>query len=146
MNKTVSDTNVSQGDGHAVDIIVANLLDSTPPQAFTKVIEIATREWFDKINGNSYWSAHVTVTDSPQALPLQYVFTFTYGYGDHSTHAVLDSLAKFGEIPSTRYQDLRDAGIMVISHKRTGCRKAELMHDKDTKGMHKLAPGVFASR
>jgi len=117
-----------------------------PVGAFTKVIEIAAREWFDKVNGNSYWSAHVTVTDSPQALGITYVFTFTYGYGDHSTHTVLDSLAKFGEIPSTRYQNLRDAGIMVISHKRTGCRKNELMHDKDTKGMTKVIPGVFASR
>jgi hypothetical protein len=117
-----------------------------PAQAFTKVVEIATREWFDKINGNSYWSAHATVTTTPQELGLTYVFTFTYGYGDHSTSAVLDTLAKLGEIPSTHYRDLKNSGIMVISHKRTGCRKAELMHDKDTKGMTKVLPGVFASR
>ena len=121
-------------------------LDINGPASFTKVIEIATREWFDKVNGNSYWSSHVTVTDSPQELGITYVFTFQYGYGDQSTHTVLDTLAKFGEIRSTHYRDLRHDGVMIISHKRTGCRKNELMHDKDTKGMTKVIPGVFASR
>jgi len=124
MNETVSDTTVSQ--------------------AFTKVIEIATREWFDKVNGNSYWSAHVFVNTSPDARDA-YVFTFQYGYDRHGESVVLDTLTKLGAIPSARHYDLKDAGVMVISHKRTGCRKSELMQDKDCKGMVKLMPAVWQS-
>jgi hypothetical protein len=110
----------------------------------SKVIEINVREWFDKVNGNSYWSAHVFITESTDKIPTGYVFTFQYGYGDHSRAVVLNELSKLGEISGNNYQTLRDSGVMVIHHKRDS-RKRELMFDKDINGMRKVAPSVYCS-
>jgi len=48
-----------------------------------KTIDITAKEWFDKVNGNSYFSAQVTInfnrkTEKTFYMPLQ------YGYGNHS--------------------------------------------------------------
>ena len=46
-----------------------------------KTLDIAAKEWFDRVNGNSYFSARVTVnfgtkTEKTFCVPMQ------YGYGD----------------------------------------------------------------
>lgn len=46
-----------------------------------QTIDIEAKEWFDKINGNSYYSARVVInygTESERTLFLP----FGYGYGD----------------------------------------------------------------
>lgn len=47
-----------------------------------KTIDITAKEWFDKINGNSYFSAQVTInfgmkTEKSFSIPFQ------YGYDSH---------------------------------------------------------------
>ena len=46
-----------------------------------RTIDIQAKEWFDKVNGNSYWSAEVTVN-----FGLNNTFSFDvgfqYGYGN----------------------------------------------------------------
>jgi hypothetical protein len=53
----------------------------------TKYIGI-TKEYFDKVNGNSYWACRVEHID----LDRTYVFPFQYGYGDQSEHDVKEAL------------------------------------------------------
>lgn len=46
-----------------------------------KTIDINAKEWFDKVNGNSYFSARITLnygTSVQQVIKLP----FQYGYGD----------------------------------------------------------------
>ena len=47
-----------------------------------KTIDIQAKEWFDKVNGNSYFAGSVTVD---YGMPTQQIFNmpFQYGYGDH---------------------------------------------------------------
>jgi len=50
-------------------------------------IDIIGKEWFDKINGNSYHSAQVTINnDAVLYVPL------TYGYDDHYLQSALKLL------------------------------------------------------
>lgn len=53
------------------------------------------REWFDRVNGNSYFSARVYV-DGVEALRIP----FQYGYGSAYEYAAADALADAGFIPS----------------------------------------------
>ena len=46
------------------------------------------KEWFDKVNGNSYWSARVEDIEND----ITYVFPWQYGYGDSSLHEVMKAL------------------------------------------------------
>lgn len=64
-----------------------------------KTIDIQAKEWFDSRNGNSYFSAQVTVNfglDNEKTLKLP----FQYGYGDHYVGMAKDELIKEGLIPS----------------------------------------------
>ena len=47
-----------------------------------------TKEYFDKRNGNSYWSCRVEDIENDR----MYVFPFQYGYGDHSEDVVKKAL------------------------------------------------------
>ena len=46
------------------------------------------KEWFDKVNGNSYWSARVENIEED----ITYVFPFQSGYGDQSLQEVMKAL------------------------------------------------------
>jgi len=46
------------------------------------------KEWFDKVNGNSYWSARVEDIEND----ITYVFPWQYGYGDQSLREVMRAL------------------------------------------------------
>ena len=47
-----------------------------------------TKEYFDKINGNSYWSCRVEDIERD----VMYVFPIQYGYGDQSEYEVKKAL------------------------------------------------------
>ena len=47
-----------------------------------KTIDLKAKEWFDKINANSYFSAQVTVNFGMPNEKTIYI-PFQYGYGDH---------------------------------------------------------------
>ncbi len=53
----------------------------------TKYIGI-TKEWLDKVNGNTYWSCRVEHIEEDRS----YFFPFQYGYGDQSEYVVKEAL------------------------------------------------------
>lgn len=59
-----------------------------------------TKEYFDKRNGNSYWSCRVEDIENDR----MYVFPFQYGYGDHSEDVVKKALNidDWGKKPNDR--------------------------------------------
>ena len=61
-------------------------------------IDIHAKEWFDRINGNSYFSARVSLNGVEVArLPFQ------YGYGDHFQHESFEELDRLGYLTLERY-------------------------------------------
>ena len=47
-----------------------------------KTIDVHAKEWFDKTNGNSYFSAVATINHAMKNEKTIYL-GFQYGYGDH---------------------------------------------------------------
>lgn len=55
---------------------------------------IEGREWFDKVNGNSYFSARIWVDGGQIAI-----LTFQYGYGDQYLYEAQKKLLELGYLP-----------------------------------------------
>ncbi len=60
----------------------------------TNKLTVTAREWFDKVNGNSYFAALVTYNDKQIKIPFQ------YGYGDQYLTATANQLQLDGILPN----------------------------------------------
>ena len=67
---------------------------------------IEAREWFDKVNGNSYFSARIWVDGSQIAI-----LPFQYGYGSQFEYEAQKKLLELGYIP----QKEKNAGLWSIA-------------------------------
>lgn len=67
---------------------------------------IEGREWFDKVNGNSYFSARIWVDGGQVAI-----LTFQYGYGDQYLHEAQRKLLELGYLP----QEEKNRGLWSIA-------------------------------
>ena len=90
-----------------------------------KTIDINAREWFDRANGNSYFSARVTI-DYGMESEQSFVLPFQYGYGDAYVYEALNELKQKGLLNDVSLNSIRDAGIIVRSNIQRGCLKREL--------------------
>lgn len=101
-------------------------------------INITGREWYDKINGNSYndFTIEFALKNGTQVQAIYGVMC--YGYGDYYMQRARCTLKLLGlfchEIP-------------FFNHKITGCKKRELLTVKDVekwgcKSLLKLAEGA----
>lgn len=91
---------------------------------------IHAREWFDKVNGNSYFSATIEVDGQPvHKLPFQ------YGYGDHYIDMANQWLADNDYIDNPRHENgsrdalwryCEDHNIALYTQKAENCLKREL--------------------
>jgi hypothetical protein len=88
-------------------------------------LDINAKEWFDKVNGNSYFSAEIVVNygmNDSQTIKLP----FQYGYGDHYQYMAIEELQKQGLTDKKYLHDLRDDGIIVRTNMQRNCRKKDL--------------------
>jgi hypothetical protein len=99
-------------------------------KAKIKTIDIQAREWFDKVNGNSYFSATVTINYGMPSV-RSYNMPFQYGYGDHYVDQAKKELIKQKEIKVAdemtalwRYCD--EKKIILRTSKRENCKKRDL--------------------
>lgn len=91
-----------------------------------QTLDINAKEWFDKVNGNSYFSAEIVLNyGQPNAQTI--VLPFQYGYGDAYIYTALQELQKAGYITATNTADLRDSGIILRTNKQKNCKKRELV-------------------
>lgn len=89
-------------------------------------IDINAKEWFDKVNGNSYFAGSVTLNfGQPDAITLN--MPFQYGYGDSYQYAAMSMLKEKGYTDARYMQDLREQNIIVRYNIQRGCKKRELM-------------------
>jgi hypothetical protein len=86
---------------------------------------IEGREWFDKVNGNSYFSARIWVDGGQVAI-----LPFQYGYGDQFIYEAQKKLLELGYLP----QEGKNAGLWTIAEEqgfdyysaKTSTKKAEM--------------------
>lgn len=99
-----------------------------------KTIDINAKEWFDKVNGNSYFSASICLN---YGMPdsIQIYLPFQYGYGSHYVDMAGRELDKLGHInlikhnngstePLWRYCDSHN--IILRKNKVENCKKRDL--------------------
>lgn len=95
-----------------------------------KTIDITALEWFDKVNGNSYFAGTVTVNYGlPDAKELK--MPFRYGYGDHYKDMGFELLRKQGIVtdaePMERLWKYCDRMKIILRYnKHENCKKREL--------------------
>lgn len=97
-----------------------------------RTIDIDAKEWFDRINGNSYFSAVVTVNFGMKNAK-SYSLPFQYGYGEQYIQAAKEELGKQGLINLSDWekhmllwQYCNDSNIILRTHKQENCLKREL--------------------
>lgn len=91
-------------------------------------IDINAKEWFDKINGNSYFSGTIILDYGTDKEEI-FLMPFQYGYGSQYEHEAKAILTQFNKI-SPDYETLKSyckrEGIILKSNIWTGCKKREL--------------------
>lgn len=95
-----------------------------------KTIHVHAKEWFDKVNGNSYFSAVITLnfglkTETELEIPFQ------YGYGDHYRHVAFQKCADKGYFKDVRrgesyWRYYERKNIKSFHNKQENCKKREL--------------------
>ena len=90
-----------------------------------KTVDVSAREWNDKINGNSYFSA-VVVLNFQQANQETIKVPFQYGYGDYYQQAAAEAIAK--RFPRTKWSKkeeplwrLREKSKTIRTNKEPNC-------------------------
>jgi hypothetical protein len=95
-----------------------------------KTIDVNALEWFDKVNGNSYFAGFVTINYKMKD-EKNFVMPFEYGYGDFYQQRALDILIKNGFVKGD-YHSLsrfcRDNDIILRSDKVRTPRKKDLKY------------------
>jgi hypothetical protein len=90
-----------------------------------KTLDVAAMEWFDRVNGNSYFSVRVTINFGQPTEEKLYV-PFQYGYGEQYEFVALDAVVKSGHLKTDTTQlsrACRELGITLRSYKTAGLKK-----------------------
>lgn len=97
-------------------------------------IDINAKEWFDKVNGNSYFAGTVTANYGMEDSQT-FKMPFQYGYGDSYEDEAATVLDNAGVITLTKhangsreplYTYCKNNNIIVRRSKQKNCKKAEL--------------------
>ena len=72
---------------------------NTKTQTQVKTIDLTAKEWWDKVNGNSYFSAQATINFGMPDEKTVYI-PFQYGYGDHYHTVAAHQLQTDGILPN----------------------------------------------
>ena len=62
-----------------------------------KTINIQAKEWFDKVNGNSYFAGTVTLDEGLKSKEV-FLMPVKYGYGNQYKHEATSILTEFNKI------------------------------------------------
>ena len=90
-----------------------------------KTIDIQAKEWFDKVNGNSYFAGTVTINFGMKT-EKEFIMPFQYGYGGQFEQEAKDILLKAGLITVKSMYELKEQGIIIRSNIEKNRKKAEL--------------------
>jgi len=91
-----------------------------------KTIDVQAKQWFDKVNGNSYFAGVVTVNYGMKSERV-IVMPFQYGYGCQYMFDGLKLVSDLYNAGSLYITDLRDKGVVFRYDIKCNCLKRELM-------------------
>lgn len=95
-----------------------------------KTIDIQAKEWFDKVNGNSYFSAIISLNYGMEDA-RQILLPFQYGYGSHYIDMAKEELVKQGIIKADKNDALwrycEDHKIILRTSKHENCKKRDVV-------------------
>lgn len=91
-----------------------------------KTIDIQGKEWFDRVNGNSYCSSLVTVNYGLKT-EKQFRMPYQYGYGSCYEQFALEGLLQRKLINTRSTFELRGQGIILRSNLQEKCLKREVI-------------------
>ena len=95
----------------------------------TKTIDVNAKEWFDKLNGNSYFAGTITLNYGTETEET-FLMPFQYGYGSSYEQAAKATLTEFNVISADYGQSLysycKENNIRFSSSIQTDCKKKEL--------------------
>jgi len=98
-------------------------------KAKIKTIDVNVKEWFDKVNGNSYFAGVATINYGMKS-EREYKMPYQYGYGDHYKDMALVLLKQEKEIPIDAKPALwsycQDNNIILRASKQENCKKRDL--------------------
>lgn len=95
-----------------------------------KTIDINAKEWFDKINGNSYFSVELIVNYGLKSSKT-YLIPSQYGYGSHYEDEAKEKLIEKkliqldDKVALWRY--CQDNNIIMRSNKQRNCLKKDVI-------------------
>jgi hypothetical protein len=92
-----------------------------------KTLDINGKEWFDKVNGNSYFSAQVVINYGMPNAKIIFL-PFQYGYGDHYKYMAVEELNKMKLISEKYPNELQDNGVIIRANMQRNCKKRELAY------------------
>ena len=96
-----------------------------------KTIDVNFKEWFDKVNGNSYNAGTVTVNFGMKTQK-SFSCSMEYGYGDYYLQRAIETLKKEKLINTDQYTPLwrfcADNKIILRNNIGRGCKKKELLN------------------
>lgn len=104
--------------------------ETTITKTDVKTIDVNSLEWFDKINGNSYFAGRIIINYAMDN-EKRFLMPFQYGYGGQDEQEAKAELLRAGLIPETiGYYSLstycKENGIIYRHTKTDRCKKAEL--------------------
>jgi hypothetical protein len=88
-------------------------------------IDIQAKEWFDKVNGNSYFAGLVTVNYGMEDAK-EFIMPFQYGSGSQYEQEAFKVLKEANLINITYTSELRELGVIVRSSIVRNCKQREL--------------------
>jgi hypothetical protein len=89
-------------------------------------IDINAKEWFDRINGNSYFAGSI-VLNFGQDSEIEFFMEFQYGYGDYYIQKAMEILYDRMLVGSKYTTELKNRGIILRTNMQRNCKKRELM-------------------
>ena len=93
-----------------------------------KTIDVNAKEWFDKANGNSYFTCKITINFGMKNQKNLFI-PFQYGYLDHYKYVAYNELKNLKLIKTdvvVPFVYYRDNKIIVREQIQRGCLKREL--------------------
>lgn len=94
-----------------------------------KTIDIQAKEWFDKVNGNSYFAGVVTVNYGMEDAK-EFIMPFQYGYGSQYEQEAFKLVREANLINTTYRSEIRELGVIVRSSIVRNCKQRELKEYK----------------
>jgi|TARA_R110000782_G_scaffold269734_1_gene368424 hypothetical protein len=95
----------------------------------TKTIDINAKEWFDKINGNSYFAGTITINYGMKTEET-FLMPFQYGYGSSYEQEAKKILTEFNIISADYGQGIysycKENNIILRGGKDLKCLKRDL--------------------